>query len=75
MSKTNVKKMLPGETFLEAAKLDCRARIMEAEARIELYMNRPQGVADHPQILDEILKAAGAGAEAQDKLAFLEKRW
>ena len=72
MSKTKEKNDWPGLTFLEAAKLDCQARIKEAEARVELYVKTPQGVADHPQILAEILKAASEGSEAHDQLNFLE---
>ena len=76
MSKLSKYKMVePGLSFLDAAKLRCRAQIREAEAKIELYLNRSQGVADHPQILEEILKAASEGAEAQDQLNFLETRW
>ena len=65
----------PGKSFLDAAKLRCRSQIKEAEAKINLYVNRSQGVADHPQILDEILKAASEGAEARDQLSFLEEHW
>ena len=72
MSKTKVKNDGPGMAFLEAAKLSCKARIKEAEARVELYLKSPQGVADHPQILDELLKAASEGSEAHDQLSFLE---
>ena len=31
------------------------------------------GVGDHPNIMEEILKAAGEGSQAQDVLDFLEK--
>ena len=75
MSKSKEQKDEPGKSFLDAAKLRCRSQIKEAEAKIELYLSRPQGVADHPQILEEILKAASDGAEAQDQLNFLEERW
>ena len=75
MSKSKEQKDQPGKSFLDAAKLRCRSQIKEAEAKINLYVNRSQGVADHPQILDEILKAASEGAEARDQLSFLEEHW
>jgi len=75
MSKAKENKGRPGAAFLDAAKLRCRSQIREAEAKIELYLDSPQGVAEHPQILQEILKAALEGAEAEDRLNFLEERW
>ena len=65
----------PGESFLEAAKLKCHAQIKEAEAKIGLYLVSPMGVGDHPNIMEEILKAAEEGSQAQDVLDFLEKNW
>ena len=64
-----------GESFLEAAKLKCQAQIKESEAKIRLYLENPVGVGDHPNIMEEILKAAADGAHAQDILDFLESRW
>jgi hypothetical protein len=63
-----------GQRFLEAAKLHCRSQIKEAEAKIELYLNYAQGVADHSAIMKEILDAAKQGAHAHDVLRFLQKR-
>tara|TARA_B100000131_G_scaffold295127_1_gene311855 strand:- start:15561 stop:15800 length:240 start_codon:yes stop_codon:yes gene_type:complete len=65
----------PGESFLEAAKLDCLAKIKQAEAKISLYLEHPVGIGDHPNIMEEIVAAAEAGAHAQDILSFLEARW
>jgi len=63
-----------GQQFLEAARLHCRSQIKEAEAKINLYLNYPQGVADHSGIIKELLEAAEQGAHAQDILRFLEKK-
>jgi len=62
-------------SFVEAAKLSCQSKIREAEAKIDLYVNSSQGIADHAGIMDEILSAAESGAHAQDILKFLEKKW
>jgi len=59
--------------FLKAAKLKCMSQIEEASAKINLYANNAVGVGDHPNIMEEILKAAEQGAHAQDILDFLEK--
>ena len=62
-----------GQRFLEAAKLHCRSQIKDAQAKIDLYLNYGQGVADHSGIMKEILDAAEQGAHAHDVLRFLEK--
>ena len=64
-----------GTAFVEAAKMSCRAKIQEAQAKITLYFNCAQGVADHSNVMEEILSAAEQGAHAEDVLNFLEKRW
>ena len=63
-----------GTKFLEAAKLSCRPKIEEAVAKVALYTSEPQAVADHSNIMDELIKAAEEGAHAQDVLNFLEER-
>jgi hypothetical protein len=65
----------PGSGFLEASKMKLAADIKEAEAKIQLYLSQPVGVGDHPDIAQEILKAAAAGAHAVDLLNFLNERW
>jgi len=65
----------PGESFLEAAKLHCQAKIAQAEAKIGLYLEHPVGVGDHPNVMEEILKAAEEGCHAEDILKFLIARW
>jgi gamma-glutamylcyclotransferase (GGCT)/AIG2-like uncharacterized protein YtfP len=61
--------------FLEAAKIHLRARVKEAEAKLALYSEFPVGVADHSNIVEEILKAADEGSAALEKLDFLESRY
>ena len=61
-----------GDGFLESVKLDCRAQIANAKSKISLYRTSAVGIGDHPDIAEEIRKAALEGAEARDVLAFLE---
>jgi len=55
-------------TLLTAAKRRYEAKIAEAEAIIILYLEDPQAVADHSNLLDEIDKWLGILAESEDKL-------
>ena len=59
------------DTLLKAAILSCQADLENARAKIELYTTNPTGVAEHPDIVEEILNAAESGAAAQEKLDFL----
>ena len=64
-----------GNLFLEAAKRRLEAQIKDAEAKVNLYLTQSVGVGEHPQIAEELIKAAEEGAHAQDVLDFLNKRW
>ena len=64
-----------GHLFLEAAKKALEAKIKNAEAKVSLYLTEAVGVGEHPEITDEIIKAAEDGAHAQNVLDFLNKRW
>jgi hypothetical protein len=55
-------------TLLTAAKRRYEAKIAEAEAIIILYLEDPQAVADHSNLLDEIDKWLGILVESEDKL-------
>ena len=58
--------------LLQAAIAHCESEIAAAQATIKLYMTAPAGIGDHPNVIDELLKAAERGATAQEKLSFLE---
>ena len=59
------------DTLLKAAILKCQAEVETAKATIAIYTTSPVGVGEHPDIVEEILKAAESGAAAQEKLDFL----
>jgi hypothetical protein len=64
-----------GNLFLEAAKKTLEAKIKNAEAKVSLYLTELVGVGEHPEITQEIIKAAEEGAHAQDVLDFISQRW
>ena len=49
------------------------SQISEAEATIEIYLTKPVGIGEHPQHIDEGDKLVGKIAEAEDKIAVLQK--
>jgi hypothetical protein len=64
-----------GNLFLEAAKRRLEAQIKDAEAKVNLYLTQSVGVGEHPEITEELIKAAEQGAHAQDILNFINERW
>lgn len=66
---------LPGQGFLDSVRRKLEAEVLEAEAKIGLYLNNPVGVGEHPNIADEIRKAAEQGAHAEEVLDFLNDRF
>ena len=48
------------------------AQISEAEAIIKIYMEKPVGIGEHPQHLDEIDKLMDKIAQAEEKLKTLQ---
>tara|TARA_R100000697_G_scaffold3426_5_gene7636 strand:- start:1020 stop:1223 length:204 start_codon:yes stop_codon:yes gene_type:complete len=48
------------------------AQISEAEAAIKIYMEKPVGIGEHPQHLDEIDKLMDKIAQAEEKLKTLQ---
>ena len=72
MSQQQIK---AGHLFLEAAKKSLEAKIKNAEAKVNLYLTESIGVGEHPNITEEMIKAAEEGAHAQDVLNFINKRW
>jgi len=57
--------------MLNAALAEMSAREAKAKATIRLYLNNSVGIADHSEIIDEIIKWANYGAEAADAKEYL----
>ncbi len=58
--------------MLEALKKRYEADIAEAQATIEIYLNKSVGIGEHPQHIAEIDKLLATIAEAKDKLKVIE---
>ncbi len=58
--------------MIAALRARFEADIAEADATINIYLNNPVGIGEHPQHLDEINKLLAKIAEAKDKLETLE---
>ena len=58
--------------MINALRARYEADIAEADATINIYLNNPVGIGEHPQHLDEINKLLAKIAEAKDKLETLE---
>ena len=48
------------------------AQISEAEATIKIYLEKPVGIGEHPQHIDEVDKLIEKIATAEEKLGILK---
>lgn len=58
--------------LVEALRSKYRADMELAAAALQVYLERPAGIGEHPQILDEMDKLVESYANAKDKLHSLE---
>ena len=58
--------------MLEALRKRYEEDIAEAQATLEIYLNKSVGIVEHPQHIAEIDKLLGTIAEAKDKLKVIE---
>ena len=54
--------------LVEALRGKYRADMELAAAALQVYLERPAGIGEHPQILDEMDKLVESYANAKDKL-------
>ena len=59
--------------LLEALTSHYKAQKNEALAILDLYLNKPVGIGDHSNILDELKNWTTKLSEAQENLLVLEK--
>lgn len=55
-------------TLLLAAKADYEAQIAKARANIDVYLNNPAGIGEHPGIVEAVQEEISKIAEASDRL-------
>jgi hypothetical protein len=60
------------QAILQALEDKYNAQISEADATIKIYLERPVGIGEHPQHLDEIDKLLQKIVDAQEKLNELQ---
>lgn len=63
------------EQLVRATLAKFEASRQEALAVIELYLNHPVGVAEHPSVIEEISKAAAQLAEAEEAMSALRRHF
>tara|TARA_R100000700_G_scaffold20060_1_gene26820 strand:- start:393 stop:596 length:204 start_codon:yes stop_codon:yes gene_type:complete len=64
------------EKILEALKKRYEAQIAEGFATINIYLQNPVGIGEHPQHLDEIDKLLGQIKEAEEKISLIDQgKW
>jgi hypothetical protein len=62
-----------GKQILDALKKRYQAQVAEGFATINIYLQHPVGIGEHPQHLDEIDKLLGQIKEAEEKLSLIDK--
>tara|TARA_R100001480_G_scaffold16584_1_gene25340 strand:- start:498 stop:704 length:207 start_codon:yes stop_codon:yes gene_type:complete len=60
-------------TILQALEDRYNAQISEADATIQIYLEKPVGIGEHPQHLDEIDKLLEKISAAEEKLGVLQQ--
>ena len=65
------------DAIIQALEDKYNAKISEADATIKIYLERPVGIGEHPQHLEEIDKLLQNIVDAQEKLNELQhfKLW
>ncbi len=62
-----------GRQILDALKKRYEAQVAEGFATINIYLQHPVGIGEHPQHLNEVDKLLGQIKEAEEKLSLIEK--
>jgi len=60
-------------TLLHALEDRYNAQISEADATIQIYLEKPVAIGEHPQHLDELDKLVTKIAEAEEKINVLQQ--
>ena len=63
------------ESMVKALRKRYEAVIEEAKATAEVYLQRPVGIGEHPQFIEELDKLINIIAEAEDKLTVINNRF
>ena len=61
--------------LVEALKLKYEAEIASAKANIQVYIDNPVGIGEHPDLVAAVDEQLVKLAEAEDKLETLQKHY
>ena len=64
-----------GDLFIEALEAKYDAEIKAAKAVIEVYLQKPVGIGEHPQFAEEIDKQLSAITCATDKIKAIDTHY
>ena len=59
--------------MIEALKKHAEGKIAMAKATAQVYMNRPVGIGEHPQVMEELEKQLMVMAQYDDVLQMIKK--
>jgi hypothetical protein len=59
--------------FIDSLKAKYEAEMLNAKAKLNLYLNNSVGIGEHPEVIDEMDKFIDDYAHALDKLNALER--
>ena len=63
------------DTILDALYLDAQGNIAKAKANIEVYLQQPVGIGEHPDVLGAIQEQVDIIAHEQERIQVLEKHF
>ena len=61
------------KAILDALTKRYNAQISEAETTIKIYLEKPVGIGEHPQHIDEVDKLIDKIAQAEEKLKVIQE--
>lgn len=63
------------DKILDALYLDAQGNIAKAKANIEVYLQQPVGIGEHPDVLGAIQEQVDIIAHEQERIQVLEKHF
>lgn len=61
--------------MLDALRLKYEAEIASAKANIQVYLNNPAGIGEHPDLVSAVDEQLAKLADAEDKLDSLKRNY
>jgi hypothetical protein len=69
----NLQNFMEGYNMIDALRKMYEADIAHAQANIEVYLTRPAGIGEHPDLVAAVDEQIDKMAHAEDKLEVLNK--